>query len=445
MLEGNLVRVIPTVAFPMIISMLIDSLYNIADAYFVSRLGLSATAAVGVNDALMQILRAISLGFGMGAASYISRLMGAKRETEASKVGTTTLFTALGAMAVIALTAHMFIEPLVMLMGSTETSKQYSIDYARFILYAAPFTAGEVVLSQILRSEGSTKFSMFGMVSGCGVNIALDPLFIYGLRLGVSGAAIATGTSKAVGFVILLIPFLRGKTVVEIKPACFAPSRVIYTEVAKMGIPTFLRSGTLSVANIVTNNVAGSFGDVALAAVSVGNKCTRMVGAGVIGFGQGFQPVAGYCWGAQRYRRVHEAFWVCSAMGAAMAVLLGTLMGIFAPNIIEQFADDSAQDAITIGSLLVRTQCVTMVFHIWVMILNGLFRALGRPVPATILGLSRQVICFLPCLLVLSRLYYGVNGLASAQAAADIASMFIAVPLAVRILREIREKAETPE
>ena len=231
MLEGNLLRVIPVIALPQVVSMLIDSLYNMADTYFVSQLGKAATAAVGVNDSLMMIMRAIALGFGMGVSSYISRQLGAKNHDEASRAASTTLFTAMGIVAVIATVFYLFREPLVLLLGATETSKAFSIEYASWILFSAPITAATVCLSQTLRAEGSTTFSMIGSVSGCIINIFLDPLFINVLGMGVAGAAIATGISKFISMIILLMPYYQRKCIIDIKPKYFTPKKALYAEI----------------------------------------------------------------------------------------------------------------------------------------------------------------------------------------------------------------------
>lgn len=447
MLEEPVYKVIPIVAVPMIITMLIDSLYNITDTYFVSRLGTAATAAVGVNDSLMHLVHSVALGFGMGAASYISRLLGAKRDEEASRVGVTTLFTGLAAISVLALIALLFVDPLVVLLGATPGVKPFSMRYARWILLASPFTTGTVVLSQLLRAEGSTKYSMIGMASGCVINVGLDPLFIYTLDLGVAGAAIATGISKLVGFFILLMPFLRGKTMVELKLRLFTPKQEIYSEVARMGVPTLLRASMMTVSTIVMNNVAGSFGDSALAAVSVANKAARLVASGIMGLGQGFQPVAGYCWGAKKYARVRKAFWTCSAMGASVGLLLGAIMALTAPRLIGLFTSSNDSGIIEIGSYMIIAQCITMVPHVWGMIANGLFQALGRPVGAAVLGLSRQMICLIPCVVVLSKVF-GVYGLASAQAVADLMTVLIALPMVIWLFRRVKRieagQTETP-
>jgi Na+-driven multidrug efflux pump len=265
----------------------------------------------------------------------------------------------------------------------------------------------------------------------------------FGLGLGVAGAAIATSISKAVSFLVLLWPFLRKKTMLELGFSYFTPKWSIYREVARMGIPTFLRASLMSISTVTINKFAGSFSDSALAAVSVANKCTRLVGSAIMGFGQGFQPVAGYCYGAKHYHRASRAFWVCTLIGAAMAVVIGGAMGIFAPQLVAVFAAKD-EEILRIGTLMIRTQCVTMFAHVWVMIINGLFQALGRALPAAILGLSRQAICLIPSVIVLS-LLFGVNGLAVSQATADLLSMAIAIPMVVRITRELRRLGETDE
>lgn len=440
MLEDPISKVIPLLAVPTVISMLIDSFYNLADTFFVSQLGKSATAAVGVNDSLMLLVRAIAMGFGMGAASYISRLLGAKKEEEASKVGTTALFSAMGFSIVFSIICFIFMDPLVTLLGSTANSREYTMQYARIILIASPITAGEVVLNQLLRSEGSTRYAMVGMVSGCVLNIALDPLFIFTFGWGVSGAAIATALSKVVSFVVLFAPFLRNKTVLEVKLKLFTPKWEIYKEVAKMGIPTLLRTSLLSISTIVTNNIAGGYGDATLAAISVGNKCMRFIGAMIIGVGQGFQPVAGYCWGAKKYKRVLSAFWFTSLMGAIIAVVFGIIMSIFAPQIIGIFNSEYDPKIVQIGSFMIRAQSIVMIIHMWVMVIGSLFQALGRAINATILNLSRQVISLIPAVIVMSH-FFDEMGLASAQAVADCISMFIALPLLISILKEIKNLA----
>jgi len=438
MLEESVFKVVPIIALPMVISMLIDSFYNLADTYFVSQIGTAATAAVGINNSLMHFMRALGMGFGMGAASYISRLLGAKRGDEASRVASTAVITSIVFVSAGAAIAFVFREPLVTLLGATETSKQYSIDYATYILLAAPFTAGEIGLSQTLRSEGSTTYSMIGMLAGCFVNLALDPLFIYTFNWGVAGAAAATALSKVVSFFVLLSPFLRGKSLLRISPKLFTPRKDIYVEVARMGIPTFLRASLMSVASVITNNYAGSYNDSVLAAVSISNRIMMFVASMVMGFGQGFQPIAGYCYGAKRYKRVRIAFWATTGFGLVICLTLGAVLYILAPQAVEVFtADDS--EIVRIGAYMVRIQCITLPVHVWGMIINGIFQGLGKPIGSAILGLSRQVICLIPSMIILNVLF-GVSGLMNAQAVSDCLMMFIAVPLLISVLNFLKKK-----
>ena len=438
MLEQPVARVIPTVAVPMIVAMLIDAIYNLTDTFFVSQLGTAATAAVGVNDSLMHLMRSVALAFGVGASSTISRLLGGKKDEYASRVASTTLLTAMVVISLLAAVAAILVGPLVLLLGATESVKPYSMQYARWFLLASPFTAGTVVLSQLLRAEGSTRYSMLGMVSGCILNIALDPLFIYGLDLGVAGAAMATGLSKLFSFSVLLVPFLRRRTLLEISLKLFTPKKALFLSVGRIGVPTFLRMSMLTLSSIVINNVAARFSDAALAAISVANKCTRLVGSGIIGLGQGFQPIAGYCWGARHYARIRKAFWTCSAMGACAAAVLGVAMGLLAPRLIYAFTASNDPEIIRLGSTMIISQCITMVPHVWVIIANGLFQALGRPVGTLVLGMSRQAICLIPSVVLLSRLF-GVDGLTVSQATSDLLSALVALPMVIYLLRRIRQ------
>ncbi len=438
MTEDPLGKVIPSIAVPMIISMLVDAIYNLADTCFVSGLGMASTAAVGVNDSLMHLMMSLSMGFGMGASSYISRLLGAKDHETASRAGTTTLFTGMLFGLGFAIICYIFMEPLVMLLGSTESSKQYSIDYATYILAAAPITAANTILSQLLRSDGSTRYSAFGQGIGCVINCVLDPIFINNFGLEVAGAAIATSISKVFSFIMLAIPFIRKQSMVEIKFSYFTPKWYIYKEVARMGIPSFLRSSLMSISTVLMNNIAGGYGDYALAAISVGGKCMRFVASAVMGFGMGFQPVAGYCYGAKKYDRVLESFWFSMKIGIASAIVVGSLMVIFADQLIELFAADSP-DVVALGAFMVRTQVYVLPLHLFVMLAGGIYQALGHATGSTILNLSRQLIFLLPSIVICSWLF-GEYGLAASQAVADVAGMIIGVPMFIHIRNMIRKE-----
>jgi putative MATE family efflux protein len=284
MLEKPMLRVIPLVAIPMIVSSIIDSVYNLADTFFVSGLGEVATAAVSVNDSLMNLLRAVSMGFAMGAASYISRLMGAKQDRRASSVATTTLVVGCLFSLLFGLVCYSLKDPIVDLLGSTPEAHRFSVDYATWILLAAPFTTAELILNQLLRSEGSTTYAMIGMCSGCIINCFLDPLFINGFHWGVSGAASATALSKLIGAVVLIIPYATRHAMLELSPKHFKLDKENFKEVARMGIPAFLRMSLMSLGGIVTNNVAKGFGTAVLAGIAVSNKLYLLIGSVILGF-----------------------------------------------------------------------------------------------------------------------------------------------------------------
>jgi len=446
MLEGNLLRLIPAIALPQVVAMMIDSLYNMADTYFVSRLGPAVTAAVGINDSTMHIIRALALAFGMGAASYISRLLGAGRDREASQAASTNLLTAMGFIAFISALFFVFLSPLMTFMGATESVKPHSMDYAKWTLLFAPFTAGTVCLSQTLRGEGSTTFAMLGSVSGCVINVFLDPLFIYTFNLGVAGAAIATGISKIISFSILLYPFISGKTVLSISLRLFTPKKELYAEIARIGVPVGMRTSMMTLSIIVINNMAAGFGDVALAAVAVANKSMRFVASAVMGFGQGYQPIVGYCWGAKKYGRVKDVFLYTMAIGLSISAVFGTLLAVFTRQVISIFSGDA--EMMGIGVILIRSQSVVLPFHVTALLVSGLFQGTGKAVRAAVMGLSRQIFSLIPCVVIMT-LLFRLQGLILAQAVADVVSFGIALVLTVPMIFELnrleKQKAGTGE
>jgi len=444
MLEDPMMGVIPRVAIPMIISSMIDSIYNLADTFFVSQLGMTATAAVAINDSLMNILRAISMGFAMGAASYISRLMGARQDKKASKVASTVLVIGCLFSLCFGLICLGLRSPIVDILGSTAASKQYSMDYAFWILLAAPFTTANLIMNQLLRSEGSTTYAMIGMCSGCVVNCALDPIFINVLGLEVGGAALATALSKIVSCCALAVPFLRGTAILELHPKNFELKWDNLREVVRMGVPTFLRMSLMSTGGIITNNMAGSYGTAVQAGVSVANKIYRLIGSAIMGFSQGFSPVAGYCWGAKCYTRVREAYFSTLKIGGTCAAILGTAMFLGAPTLIGLFNTENDPTVLAIAAMKIRCCCVAFVPHVVVMVTSNFYQALGKPLGNMALSMSRQLFFLIPTVLFMPRILEsmgqnGAYGVAMAQGLSDLLAFFIlALPLALRLLNQIK-------
>lgn len=438
MLDTPVPRLVFKMALPTIVSMLVMSFYNMADTYFVSHLGTAATGAVGINLSLMSFIQMLGTALAMGANSFIARLLGQKRNEDAAKVLSVAFFLSVGIGLVTLVLGLLFMEPLVVLMGARDEVIPYAMDYATYILLAAPFMMGVFVLNQCLRAEGAATLSMIGVVSGSLLNIGLDPIFISTFGLDVAGAAIATAISKVVSFIILVIPYLRARTVIRLSIHDFKPNREIAAELIKMGFPTLARTGLTTLANIVTNNVASAFSVSALAAISVVNKIMTFVSSAVLGFGQGYQPVAGFNWGAERYDRVKKSFWFSSLVSVFSVSALGIAAAVFAPQLMMAFTEYD-QEMVEIGALAIRMQCLAMPSVAWVIIVNMTYAGLGKAAGAAILSVVRQGVFFIPMVLLLPRLF-DVYGLASVQGAADMLTLILSVPLSVTILREIGRK-----
>ena len=310
-------------SIPTIIAFLITSIYSLADTYFVSNLGESATAAVSVNSSLDQMIMMCGSMLAVGANSYIARLLGQGNEKKASQVLSTAFFLAFGIGATLTIFGSIFMTPMVRLLGATETSERYAIEYATYVLMAAPFMATNFVMNQCLRSEGSATLSMIGMGAGGIINCILDPIFIFGLDMGVAGASLATAISKLISFSILIFPYIARRSMLHLSVRNFAFCKDIIYKIVSVGSSSMFRSGLAVVAGILLNNIAGDIGgDALLGGIGVSNKIMMFPFSIILGFGTGFQPVAGFNWGARRYDRVQEAYRFCSMVAIVGAVIL---------------------------------------------------------------------------------------------------------------------------
>lgn len=440
MLLDPIPKIIPKMAVPTIVAFLINSIYGLADTYFVSSLGTNATAAVSVNASLDQIIMMAGSMLAVGANSYIARLLGAKDEEKASQVLSTAFFIALVFGGVLLLLGSTFIQPMVRLLGATATCEQYAIDYATYVLLVAPLMATSFVMNQCLRAEGSAMFSMFGIGFGGILNCVLDPIFIFGLDLGVAGASMATAISKIVSFCILFYPYFRKHSLLRISISRIRIKKDILFQIVSVGSSSVLRSGLAVVAAIVLNNIAGGISDSVLAGIGVSTKIMMFPFSIILGFGTGFQPVAGFNWGAKRYDRVLESYRFSARTALIGSAIMGLLVGVFSDQIIYLFAEADAQMQ-QIGSLCIRLQCLALPIHAWVAVVNMFCAGLGYAKGALLLSTSRQGSCFLPIVLPMASLW-GANGVASVQAVADILTMALAVPILMRVRRRIRAAAE---
>ena len=439
MLNEPIHRIIPKMAIPTIVAFLITSIYSLADTYFVSSLGTNATAAVSVNSSLDQLIMMCGSMLAVGANSYIARLLGQGNEKKASQVLSTSFFTAMGIGALLMVFGNIFMVPMVRLLGATPTCEQYSIDYATYVLYAAPFMAANFVMNQCLRSEGSAMLSMVGMGFGGILNVILDPIFImpWGLNMGVAGASLATAISKWVSFGILIFPYVTRRSLLHLTIRNFYPSRDIVSKVVSVGSSSMFRSGLAVISAIALNSIAGSISDSVLAAVGVCNKVMMFPFSIILGFGTGFQPVAGFNWGAKRYDRVQESYRFCSKVVIIGGLIMALTVGLLADTFVLLFAGSDAEMR-RIGVICMVSQCIALPVHGWVAIVNMLCAGLGNAKGALALSTSRQGTCFLPILYPLAFLF-GAYGIACVQALADVLTLLLAVPIQRKTNRAIAQ------
>ena len=441
MLNEPISRLVVKMAVPTIVSFLINSIYSLADTYFVSSLGTNATAAVSVNSSLDQLIFMAGSMLAVGANSYIARLLGQGQEKKASQVLSTAFFLALGLGVLVMLFGNIFMTPMVRLLGATPTCEQYSIDYATYVLFAAPFMATSFVMNQCLRSEGSATFSMIGMGIGGVLNCILDPIFIFNFNMGVAGASLATAISKLVSFIVLIFPYIfrRSRLHLSIRNFCF--SFDIIKNIVTVGSSSMFRSGLAVVSAIMLNDLAGNISDSVLAAVGVCNKVMMFPFSIILGFGSGFQPVAGFNWGARRYDRVRESYRFSSRVALIGSAVMAVLIGVLADTIVVVFAGTDPQMR-HIGVICMVAQCIALPIHAWVAVANMYCAGLGNAGGALLLSTARQGSCFIPILYLLAWLG-NAYGIAIVQAAADVLSLALAVPIIISMNRKVNTADET--
>lgn len=437
MLEQPVNRVIPKLAVPTIISMLVSSIYNMADTFFVSQIGTSASGAVGVIFSAMAIIQAIAFTIGMGSGTNLSQALGAGDEERAERFASTAFYTAFAVGVLLAVIALSHIDALVRFLGATDTIAPYARSYATYIFYAAPFMMCSFVMNNLLRFEGLALYGMIGIASGGLLNMVLDPLLIFGLGLGTAGAAIATAISQCVSFTLLLIMTNMRESAISIRLSRFTPSPGLYARIFYNGMPSLGRQGIAAVSTILLNKTAGPYGDAAIAAMSIVSRYIMFINSSVIGFGQGFQPVCGFCFGAKRYDRVREAFWFCVKVTTIVLLILAVVSFAFSGSIITVFRRDDLQ-VIQIGTLALRLQLLTLPLWGMITMTNMFAQSIGYGVRATIISVSRQGIFLIPALLILPRLL-GLIGIQLAQPVADLLTFVLAIVLSGGILREFAQ------
>ena len=434
MTEPPLGGLICKLAVPCIISMLVTAFYNMADTYFVGMLkSNAATGAVGVVFSMMAIIQAVGFFFGQGSGNYISRELGKKHYENASVMAATGFYSAIGTGVIICIIGQIFLEELAYLLGSTPTILPYTEAYLRVILLGSPWMTASLVLNNQLRFQGSANYAMYGIVSGAILNIALDPLLIFTFDLGVAGAGWATIISQFVSFCLLLTGCSKGSniriSIRNVKLDWFHVKMIF-----KGGFPSLARQSLASVATICLNHAAQPYGDAAIAAMGVVQRITMFGFSAMLGFGQGFQPVCGFNYGAGLYSRVKKGFWFCVKVSFIFLFLVSVLGFIFAPKLIAIFRDDPA--VVECGARALRFQCITMYLSSFVITSNMMMQSMGLVGPATFLSVARQGLFFIPLVLLLSALF-GLTGIQITQAIADLLTFLCAVPLQLRNLRSL--------
>lgn len=434
MTQTPIPRLIVSLAAPSTLSMLITSIYNLTDTYFVSQLGLRAAAAVGVVFALMSLIQAIGFTIGMGTSSFISRFLGEKEEENANRYASGALAMAGILGSVLAVVGLLTLTPLMRLLGSTETALPYAREYAKYILIGSPVMCLVFVLNNILRAEGHASLSMIGVVSGGILNMILDPILIFGCNLGIAGASIATLAGQITSLCLLMSVFFLKKTVIRPSFSKIPRSFHIYVSIFMNGCPTLCRQGLASVASALLAITAKPYGDGAIAAMTIASKIYTMIRSCVVGIGQGFQPMAGYNYGAGRYDRVRKGFFFTVALGTTVCGIAAIGLAFCAPNVIAWFRKTDAE-VILIGARTLRFLCMVLPLLAYSTYVNQMLQCLGKSRSAAFLASCRQGIFFIPLLLLLSRLW-GLTGMECTQAAADFLTFCISIPFQIVFFRK---------
>jgi len=433
MTETPLTKLVLSLSLPSVISTLMTSIYNMADTYFVSSLGDSAIGAVGIVFSIQSIIQAVGFGISMGSSSLISRNLGAKRNDLANKYASSAFYAAMLCGAIIMGICFIDLEFMLNLFGSTDTILPYAKGYATVILLAAPFMCALYVLNASLRAEGKATFSMISMLFGAITNIILDPIFIFELKMGVVGAALATIISQIVNFSISLSFYLRGKNVISLSPKNISRVPRDYWLIVKTGSPTIFRQGLGSVSTALLNIAVKPYGDAAIAAVSIANKIYTILRGILLGVGQGFQVVAGYNFGAKIYSRVKKSFYVAVVLGSFIAVFFSLIVAIIPEEIMNIF-DETSAEAVRIGARMLRMLAISLPFLAYSSYVNMLYQSLGFVKGATFLASCRQGIFFIPLILILPHIIK-LDGILVVQSAADILTFLVALPFQLHFMR----------
>lgn len=439
MLETPVKKLVCTLAGPTILSMLITSFYNMADTFFVGKINTQATGAVGVVFSMMAIIQAIGFFFGHGSGNYISRKLGSGEMDEAEKMSAVGFFSAFIAGIVLMAAGLIFVKPLAYALGSTDTILPYTISYLGIILLGAPAMTSSLVLNNQMRFQGSAFYAMIGIVSGAVLNIILDPVLIFSCNLGITGAALATVISQYISFVLLILMIRRGGNI-QIRFSNFKPNLHYYKEIIRGGTPSLCRQGLASVATICLNHAAGGYGDAVIAGMSIVSRVAMFANSALIGFGQGFQPVCGFNYGAGKYERVLEAFWFCVKYALMFLLAVGAAGTIFAPEVVALFRKGDPE-VISVGASALRYQAIAFPLNAWIVMCNMMLQSIGKGLKASIVASARQGLCFIPLIYILPY-FFGLTGVEICQAVSDVFTLAISIPIGLSVVHEMQKSGK---
>lgn len=427
-------RVIGAMAIPTIISMLLTSMYNLVDTFFVGKINTQSTAAVGVVFSVMFFIQAFSFFFGNGSGNYISRQLGAQNTKDAEVMASTGLFYTLVFSLIVMLLGWIFLEPISILLGSTPTILPYTRQYLGISLLGTPFIMGTFCINNQMRFQGFTKYSVYGAISGSIINCLLDPVFIFGFSMGVSGAAVASVIGQISGFVIMLIMSQKEGVIHYTHRRISFEGRFV-KEIIAGGTPSISRQGLASVSTIALNSVAGNYGDAAIAAMSIVTRISMFIFSVIVGLGQGFQPMCGFCYGAKLYDRVKEGFWFSTKIGTFFLLFWSVILIIFSGEVVSLFRDDP--QVIAIGIPALRYQMIIFPACSFMLMANMMMQTCRKTIRANILAASRQGLFFIPLIFVLPY-FYGLFGVEICQAVSDIISLIVTIPIVWSAFKEMK-------
>lgn len=440
--EAGVASALLKLGIPTMVGMLISALYNAIDAYFVGGLGMSQMGAVSVVFPIVQIIIGLGMMFGAGASSYISRLLGKGDNEQADKTASTSLFSGLLVGAIIIIDIMVFLDPVLTALGSTETILPYARAYAKIYVTGSIINVFTVMMNNLLTAQGATKFTMIAMLTGSIANVILDPVMIYGMDLGIEGAAIATVISLCINMALYIGYIAKKKGVLRFSVRNIDPSKTIYAEVLKIGIPVLLFQMLASVAMGSINTAAKPYGDYAVAAMGAVTRIMTVVTYVVFGFLKGFQPFAGYNYGAKKYERLKKSIRLCMIWSTVFCIVAAIVLFIFADPIVSLFGTNT--EMVDIAAKALRLNAVLFITFGFQMVYVSLYLAIGKSLVGSVLSLSRQGIFFFPLVLVLPHVM-GLTGVVWVQPMADLLTTILTIVFAVRINHTLSIEIEMGE